>query len=122
MTGETKQAVKAWSAEKLSVEGLLAAGGGFPDGDVFTTFIAPEFVLAHNEEVWRAIGTALTKARDSGAACDELRWSFEGASLLTACRKDGTWLGVFLPLESASDSAGTVRARLGEFTSFVFPA
>ena len=117
MTDTTKQTVQSWCADRINGDGVLAVGGGFPDGAVFTGLIAPEFVLAHNEDVWRSIGLALKRTRESGAPCDELLWSFEGASLLTAIRADGCWLGVFLTPESVERTADPVRALLREFQS-----
>jgi hypothetical protein len=115
MTREAKDALRKWCAEHLSGEGLLAVGGGFSDGETFTTHVAPEFVLAHNEELWREIAATLAKVRETNTPGDDLVWQFEGALLCSARRNDGAWLGVFLSLEGGNQLAEATRMKLDEF-------
>ena len=107
--------MRAWLEREFALEGVLAAGGGSADASVFSACASGEFVLAHNEEIWRCLAETLEILRTHGAPSREMLWSFENAVLCTIRRDDGAWLGVFTAPDLGDESALAVRARLDAF-------
>jgi hypothetical protein len=102
------------------ISGVLAAGGGNLGGTVFSALAEGEFVLAHNEEIWRCVAGALDSLRAHGGATREMLWEFEQAILCTVRRDDGLWIGVFTAPHLSDESALAVRAKLDAFKQYDF--
>jgi len=107
--------MRSWIEREFALDGVLAAGGGGRDGKIFSAFASGEFVLAHNEEVWRCIAETISRLHVTGAPIGELFWGFENALLCTLQRDDGSWLGVFTAPQMRDESALVLRTKLDAF-------
>ena len=114
--------MRAWVEREFALDGVLAAGGGSAGAPVFSAFASGEFVLAHNEEIWRCLAETLENLRTHGAPSREMLWGFENAVLCTIRRDDGAWLGVFTAPDLGDESALAVRAKLDAFKQQEFVA
>jgi len=112
--------MRSWIEREFALDGVLAAGGGGIDGRVFSAFAAGEFVLAHNDEIWRCLAVTVEKLRSLGVPTGEMVWGFEQALLCTIRREDGAWLGVFTSPQLRDESALTLRGRLDAFKQHDF--
>lgn len=114
MSAPAQQSMRSWMEQELSIDGVLAAGGGV-GGQSFSAFASGELVLAHNEEIWRRIAEAIARLHAQGAPIGELLWGFEHALLCTIQRDDGAWLGVFTVPHLGDESALALRIKLDAF-------
>lgn len=115
MTADTLKNMKSWCERELALDGVLAAGGGSSASAVFCAVATGEFVLAHNDDVWRSIGETVQVIGTHGSPTGEMLWGFERAVLCTVRRPDGVWLGVVTEPELRDDSAVALRLRLDAF-------
>jgi hypothetical protein len=107
--------LKSWVEREFALDGVLAAGGGRADGAVFSAVATGELVLAHDDDVWRAIAETMVRVYTGGVPAGELLWGFEHAVLCTVHREDGTWLGIFTVPKLSDESALALRAKLDAF-------
>jgi hypothetical protein len=114
------KALRSWLEQELAISGVMAAGGGNLGGTVFSAVADGEFVLAHNEEIWRCLAGALDSLRVHGSATREMLWGFEHAVLCTVRRDDGLWLGVFSTPHLDDEAALALRAKLDTFKTHDF--
>ena len=122
MSGQTPQTMRAWIEREFTLDGVLAAGGGSAGAPPFSAIASGEFVLAHDENVWRCLAETLENLRAHGAPTREMLWGFENAVLCTIRRDDGAWLGVFTAPRLGDESALAVRAKLDAFKQQNFAA
>ena len=115
MSDQPAPMMRAWIEREFALEGVLAAGGGNAGAAVFSAFASGEFVLAHNQEIWRCLAETLDNLRTHGAPTREMLWAFEHAVLCTIRRDDGAWLGVFTAPRLGDESALALRAKLDAF-------
>ena len=107
--------LQSWLEREFALDGVMAAGGGGDLSSGVSAIATGELVLAGDEAVWRAIGAALHEMQRTGAAVEELVWSFEQAILCTVLRADGAWLGVFTESKLSDDTALALRDKLDAF-------
>lgn len=122
MADDMKKNMQLWFEREFALDGVLAAGGGVSATSVFSAFASGEFVLAHNEAVWRSIGETVQVVSAHGSPTAEMLWGFEQAVLCTIRRPDGAWLGVITEPQLRDDSALALRAKLDAFKQQNFAA
>lgn len=122
MSSSASPSVKSWVEREFVIDGVLAVGGGRPDGSIFSGFATGELVLAHNEAVWGAVAASLSRLQGGDTPVNELLWGFENFVLCTAQRTDGMWLGVFTVPKMTDEAALTLRAKLDAFKEQSFVA
>jgi hypothetical protein len=112
--------LRPWLEREFAIEGVLAAGGGSLGGTVFSAFAHGEFVLAHDQELWRCLAAALDGLRTHGGTTREMLWGFERAVLCTVRRDDGLWIGVLTIPHLGDESALALRSKLDAFKQHEF--
>jgi hypothetical protein len=115
MSDARHNAMRSWVEQEFALDGVLAVGGGHADGSVFAAQASGEFVMAHNDEIWKSLGAALQKLQTHSLPTGEMLWSFEESMLCTLQRDDGAWLGVFTSKLLPDESALTLRSALDAF-------
>ena len=95
MSDAGNNVMQSWVEQEFALDGVLAVGGGPADGSTFTAQANGEFIMAHNDEIWKGLGAALQKLQTQSLPTGEMLWTFEEAMLCTVQRADGAWLAVF---------------------------
>jgi hypothetical protein len=112
--------MRPWIERELSIDGVLAAGGGNFAGTVFPALAQSDFGSAAGQDVWSCLAETLSGLLNHGGATGEMLWGFDAGVLCTVRRNDGLWMGVFTSPHLGDEAALALRAKLDAFKVMEF--
>lgn len=106
--------INRWFSRTPRATGMAACGLLYPGGVGFSRSWDPRWSEEQLNDLWRRL--VLMSEVAGGAAAPGKKWTFEGGTVLSAARGDGSALFVLLPasLSAERDDAGIERL-LAEF-------